>query len=102
MIKIALKSLSTQQQHSFQKNIILLRRSICKGFCTGEKIVLGEYVIQSKIGGSSEENLYNKYKNFKNKALLNLQYDLIPGTTVITNKDEAHKVVKILKTLTNR
>lgn len=63
------------------------RNILVRRFCSSQEVVLGNYVIKSKMSGHSEENLYDKYKNFTNNSFKNLRYDLIPGTTVVTNKD---------------
>ncbi|KAL4512005.1 hypothetical protein ABPG72_012850 [Tetrahymena utriculariae] len=71
-------------------------------FCSTNPInsqVLGDYVIKSKMSGHSSENLYEKYKNFYNVQIEKIN---IPGTTIVKNRDQAHKVVKILKSLPNR
>ena len=42
-------------------------------------ILIINYTIKSKIGGSSQEELYHTYKTFHNSALENLE---IPGITI--------------------
>lgn len=56
------------------------------------------YVLASRIGGSSEDNFYDLYKGkFVNTALFNLKKsNRLKGTTIVTNENEAKQCLEIL------
>lgn len=45
---------------------------------------IGEYGKKSQMSGHSEDNLYEKYRDFYNIAIEKV---CVPGTTIVKNKD---------------
>lgn len=60
---------------------------------------VGSYGIKSKIGGSSNDNNYEKYRGCYNEEIDKVN---IPGVTIVRSKKDAIRVLNILKLYKDR
>lgn len=64
------------------------------------KFSIDNYVLSSKIGGSSADNFYELYKGkYPNIAMFNLKAsNKLRGTTIVTDEQEARHCLNVLLT----